>query len=68
VKDRSDFFVPCSGVETLLYFPHKPHQHISHHKTPFLQVNAMSKLPGADTPDNHQDEAKSDLPFATSPS
>jgi hypothetical protein len=68
MKERSDFFVPCSGVETLLYLPYKPHQHVSHHKTLFLHVNAIGKLPGTGKPDNHNEYNKSILPSATFPS
>lgn len=45
VKESSDFFVPCSGVEIFLYLLCKHHQHGPHHKALILHVNAMDKLP-----------------------
>lgn len=53
VKESSDFFVPCSGVETFLYLLCKHHQHGPHHKALILHVNAMDKLPSIDIPNNH---------------
>jgi hypothetical protein len=50
-QESSDFFVLCSGIEILLYSPYKPHPDAFHCNV--LHVNAMGKLPGTDTPDNH---------------
>jgi hypothetical protein len=68
VRERSDFVVPCSGVETFLCLPRKPHQHVSHHKTLFRHVNAISKSPATDVPDNHQEKVESVLLSVTFPS